>query len=141
MRSCKQSVLCCVLHFFSLQTTVCFEAYGHCHHYTLRYLVDLPGYGYAKASKDTVLNWNSFTRQYFLERDTLVAVLLLVDASIPPMPLDVACAAWFSEGQVRGCGVRVGEGWEEWRNPVHAPHAVLIGRSPGCLCHVCGGAP
>jgi hypothetical protein len=30
----------------------------------------------------------------------LCRVLLLVDASIPPMPLDVACAAWFAEAEV-----------------------------------------
>ena len=29
------------------------------------YLVDLPGYGYARQSKDTVLSWNKFTREYF----------------------------------------------------------------------------
>lgn len=28
------------------------------------------------------------------------SVLLLVDASIPPMPLDISCAAWFAEAEV-----------------------------------------
>lgn len=64
------------------------------------YLVDLPGYGYAKQSKESVLSWNKFTREYFVERDTLVAVLLLVDASIPPMPLDIACADWLGDAEI-----------------------------------------
>ncbi|KAI7841072.1 hypothetical protein COHA_005300 [Chlorella ohadii] len=64
------------------------------------YLVDLPGYGYARTSKGNVLEWNRFTREYFAERETLVTVLLLVDASIPPMPLDISCAAWFAEAEV-----------------------------------------
>lgn len=63
------------------------------------YLVDLPGYGYAKTSKENVLMWNKFTREYFLERETLVSVLLLVDASIPPMELDIACAEWLADAE------------------------------------------
>jgi GTP-binding protein len=35
-----------------------------------------------------------------VERETLASVLLLVDASIPPMPLDLACADWFAESKV-----------------------------------------
>lgn len=47
-----------------------------------------------------MLSWNKFTREYFLERETLVAVMLLVDASIPPMPLDLACADWLRQAEV-----------------------------------------
>ncbi|KAL6777565.1 ENGB1 [Auxenochlorella protothecoides x Auxenochlorella symbiontica] len=65
------------------------------------YLVDLPGYGYAKTSKANVKLWNDFTREYFVNRETLVAVLLLVDASIPPRDLDVEAAAWFASADVR----------------------------------------
>lgn len=50
------------------------------------------------------MGWNKFTREYFTERETLVAVLLLVDASIPPMEIDVACADWFGDAEVRGAG-------------------------------------
>jgi GTP-binding protein len=64
------------------------------------YLVDLPGYGYARTSKANVMGWNKFTREYFGERETLVTVLLLVDASIPPMELDLACACWFAESEI-----------------------------------------
>lgn len=64
------------------------------------YLVDLPGYGYARTSKANVMGWNKFTREYFGERETLVTVFLLVDASIPPMELDLACAWWFAESEI-----------------------------------------
>jgi GTP-binding protein EngB required for normal cell division len=67
------------------------------------YLVDLPGYGYAKAARGARLSWIGFTQQFFVERAKLVAVLLLVDATIPPQPADIACAEWLGEAQVCAC--------------------------------------
>lgn len=64
------------------------------------YLVDLPGYGYAKSSQDTRVEWNKFTKKFFLERRTLLCVLLLVDASIPPQQVDIECAAWLTSSEV-----------------------------------------
>ncbi|KDD72565.1 hypothetical protein H632_c3186p0 [Helicosporidium sp. ATCC 50920] len=64
------------------------------------YLVDLPGYGYARASRSRSLEWNAFTRAYLARRETLVAALLLVDASIPPLDVDVQCAAWFQQSRI-----------------------------------------
>lgn len=43
------------------------------------YLVDLPGYGFARASKTERNKWQEYTRQYLLGRKNLVAVFLLVD--------------------------------------------------------------
>ena len=67
------------------------------------YLVDLPGYGYAKAARGARVSWIGFTQQYFVERSKLVAVLLLVDATIPPQPADVACAEWLGDAEVYCC--------------------------------------
>ena len=64
------------------------------------YLVDLPGYGYARTSKENIMGWNKFTRDYFANRETLVSVLLLIDASIPPMDIDIQCASWFGESEI-----------------------------------------
>jgi len=64
------------------------------------YMVDLPGYGYAKRSKTSRLEWNSFTRDYFLNRESLANVLLLIDASIPPTQIDLSCTDWLVESQV-----------------------------------------
>eukprot|EP00210_Caulerpa_lentillifera_P003216 g3072.t2 len=64
------------------------------------YLVDLPGYGYSVTSKETRLQWNKFTSEYFKQRGTLANVLLLIDASIPPLPLDLHCANWLAESKI-----------------------------------------
>ncbi|XP_006649684.2 GTP-binding protein At2g22870-like [Oryza brachyantha] len=64
------------------------------------YLVDLPGYGFAAASQSAQTDWSSFTKGYFLNRDTLVGVLLLVDASIPPQKIDLDCANWLGRNNI-----------------------------------------
>ncbi|XP_009394289.2 GTP-binding protein At2g22870 [Musa acuminata AAA Group] len=64
------------------------------------YIVDLPGYGFANASQSARTDWSSFTKGYFLNRDTLVAVLLLVDASIPPQQIDLDCANWLGRNNI-----------------------------------------
>jgi GTP-binding protein len=43
-------------------------------------LVDLPGYGYAKASKTDIRNWTGLTKDYLCGRPTLRRVFLLMDA-------------------------------------------------------------
>lgn len=43
-------------------------------------LVDLPGYGYAKAPKNAIKIWNDLTKQYLKNRPNLVRVCILVDA-------------------------------------------------------------
>jgi GTP-binding protein len=43
-------------------------------------LVDLPGYGYAKASKRDIKSWNILTKDYLCGRPTLRRVFLLLDA-------------------------------------------------------------
>ncbi len=48
------------------------------------YLVDLPGYGFARSSKGARSEWQDFTQAYFVDRGSLVTVMLLVDASVPP---------------------------------------------------------
>ncbi|KAI8477370.1 MAG: P-loop containing nucleoside triphosphate hydrolase protein [Monoraphidium minutum] len=64
------------------------------------YLVDLPGYGYAKRSKDMRRVFDTFTKAYFRQRGTLAMVLLLVDASIPPQPVDLDYAAYLASAGV-----------------------------------------
>ncbi|POO00678.1 GTP-binding ribosome biogenesis protein [Trema orientale] len=64
------------------------------------YIVDLPGYGFAKASEAARMDWSSFTKGYFLNRDTLVGVLLLVDASVPPQKIDLDCANWLGRNNI-----------------------------------------
>ncbi|KAH7430412.1 hypothetical protein KP509_09G097300 [Ceratopteris richardii] len=64
------------------------------------YLVDLPGYGFARAPSSIRVSWDSFTRDYFLKRQTLVCVLLLVDASVQPKKSDAEYADWLASNKV-----------------------------------------
>ncbi|XP_039848931.1 GTP-binding protein At2g22870-like isoform X2 [Panicum virgatum] len=63
------------------------------------YLVDLPGYGYASAPQEARTNWDEFTRNYFLSRETLVSVFLLIDASIPAKKIDLGYASWLGQNK------------------------------------------
>lgn len=64
------------------------------------YIVDLPGYGFANASESARMDWSSFTKGYFLNRETLVSVLLLIDASVPPQKIDLDCANWLGRNNI-----------------------------------------
>ncbi|OAY74424.1 GTP-binding protein [Ananas comosus] len=64
------------------------------------YIVDLPGYGFANAPESARMDWSSFTKGYFLNRNTLVGVLLLIDASVPPQQIDLDCANWLGRNNI-----------------------------------------
>jgi len=49
---------------------------------------DLPGYGYAKISREVSAQWPSFIDPYLKERPTLALCLALVDSNIPPQESD-----------------------------------------------------
>jgi GTP-binding protein len=49
---------------------------------------DLPGYGYAKISKETSAQWPSFIDPYLRDRTTLALCLALIDANIAPQESD-----------------------------------------------------
>ena len=53
------------------------------------YLVDLPGYGYARTSKSTRDSFSQMIRDYFLQREQLTNTYLLVDSRIPPQRIDL----------------------------------------------------
>lgn len=53
------------------------------------YLVDLPGYGYARTSKSSREKWSTMMRDYFLHREALTNVYVLVDSRIPPQRIDL----------------------------------------------------
>lgn len=61
------------------------------------YLVDLPGYGYAKRSKDSKMVWSSLTEDYFLKNpssDALKLVIQLVDIRTGPTDDDIMMINW-----------------------------------------------
>jgi len=49
---------------------------------------DLPGYGYARISREVSAQWPSFIDPYLKERPTLALCLALVDSNIPPQESD-----------------------------------------------------
>ncbi len=53
------------------------------------YLVDLPGYGYARTSKSLREGFSQMIREYFLHREALVNTYVLVDSRIPPQRIDL----------------------------------------------------
>lgn len=53
------------------------------------YLVDLPGYGYARTSKSTRDLFSQMIREYFLHREVLANTYVLIDSRIPPQRIDL----------------------------------------------------
>lgn len=58
------------------------------------YLVDLPGYGYAKRSKEEVAKWGEMMEDYLANREQLMQTILLVDSRHTPTAQDVQMAEW-----------------------------------------------
>ena len=61
------------------------------------FLVDLPGYGYAKRSKESKRSWSTLTEDYFLKnpsRDSIKLVIQLIDIRIDPTDDDILMINW-----------------------------------------------
>ena len=58
------------------------------------HLVDLPGYGYAKAARESRKTWAKFIEEYFLHAENLHFVCLLLDIRHAPMPSDSKMFDW-----------------------------------------------
>ena len=58
------------------------------------YLVDLPGFGYAKVSKKDRAKWMEVTKRYLDSRTNLMCVMMLVDSRIPAQKVDLEFMAW-----------------------------------------------
>jgi GTP-binding protein len=55
---------------------------------------DLPGYGYAKLSKEISAEWPKFIEPYLQQRETLALSIVLVDTNIPPQEKDKQLVEW-----------------------------------------------
>lgn len=64
------------------------------------YLVDLPGYGYAKISKKEREKWEGMIRTYLNRRESLVNTFILIDSRIEPKQSDLDFIDWFGEAQL-----------------------------------------
>lgn len=61
------------------------------------YIVDLPGYGYARASKTKKADWNKFIQQYLDKRESLQCVMVLIDSRLDPQKIDIEFCNWLGE--------------------------------------------
>ena len=67
------------------------------------FLVDLPGYGYAKRSKESKKSWSSLTEDYFLKNpseDSIKLVIQLIDIRIDPTDDDIMMINWLIDNGV-----------------------------------------
>lgn len=61
------------------------------------YLVDLPGYGYAKTSKSKRKKWEAFIEEYLLTRENLYTTFILLDSRLEPQKIDLEFMSWCGE--------------------------------------------
>lgn len=64
------------------------------------YLVDLPGYGYAKTSMENRKKWRKMIEDYLLKRVNLLTVFVLVDSRLEPQKIDLEFINFLGENQV-----------------------------------------
>lgn len=67
------------------------------------FLVDLPGYGYAKVSKNLRQKFQSFIYDYFLKRQQLVCSFVLVDSRHEPQKIDLEFMQFLGEKRIPFC--------------------------------------
>ncbi len=64
------------------------------------YLVDLPGYGYAKRSKKEIARLDQMIRSYILQRQQLVNVFVLIDIRLEPQKIDLEFIEWLGASSI-----------------------------------------
>jgi len=64
------------------------------------YLVDLPGYGYARNSKKDRENFESFISDYILTRESLKCLFVLVDSRLKMQKIDKEFITWAGTSQI-----------------------------------------
>ena len=64
------------------------------------YLVDLPGYGYAKTSMENRKRWRMMIENYLLKRENLLTVFVLIDSRIEPQKNDLEFINFLGENGV-----------------------------------------
>lgn len=64
------------------------------------FLVDLPGYGFAKAPKSSRVRWENFIVEYMMNRKQLVHTFVLVDSRHEPQKIDLEFMNWCGEKQI-----------------------------------------
>ena len=63
-------------------------------------IVDLPGYGYARVSRDVAMQWVRRLEEYLMTRGQLRRLFVLVDSRHAPQKIDVEFLTWLGENEV-----------------------------------------
>ncbi len=64
------------------------------------YFVDLPGYGYAKSSKQNRNIWSKFTFNYLKTRENLLYTFVLIDSRHQPQKVDLEFMEWLGKNRI-----------------------------------------
>lgn len=64
------------------------------------YMVDLPGYGWAKVSKESRAKWDAMIRNYILNRENLFCLFVLIDSRLDPQKVDIDFLNWLGTHEV-----------------------------------------
>ena len=64
------------------------------------YLVDLPGYGYARAAKTDRKKWEGMIADYLCKREKLYCVFVLIDSRLEPQKIDLEFINWLGECEI-----------------------------------------
>tara|TARA_B000000557_G_C20791411_1_gene451208 strand:+ start:834 stop:1439 length:606 start_codon:yes stop_codon:yes gene_type:complete len=64
------------------------------------YLVDLPGYGYARTSKAQKKTFQKFITDYLIKRKELISTFLLIDLRHKPQPIDLKYMRWLGKNLI-----------------------------------------
>jgi GTP-binding protein len=64
------------------------------------YLVDLPGYGYARVSKASKEKWDKMIKDYLRFRANLLYVFVLIDVRLDPQKIDLEFIHWLGESEI-----------------------------------------
>ncbi len=64
------------------------------------YLVDLPGFGYAKTSKTERSKWTGFTYEYLKTRESLLCICVLIDIRLEPQKIDLDFMEWMGNQEL-----------------------------------------
>lgn len=67
------------------------------------YMVDLPGYGFAKVSQKQRASWEKMISDYLKKRENLVCVFVLIDSRLKPQKLDLDFINQLGEWQIPFC--------------------------------------
>jgi len=64
------------------------------------FLVDLPGYGWSKVSKEKKADWGVMIEEYLLQRENLACLFVLIDSRLDPQEIDYEFILWLGEKEI-----------------------------------------